>query len=313
MTEKMSTREAYGIALAELGDVYPDIVVLDADLSKSTFTRKFAEKYPERFFNMGIAEGNMMGTAAGMAACGKTVFASTFAIFAAGRAFEQIRNSIAYTRLNVKIAATHAGIMIGEDGASHQSIEDVALMRSIPNMTVICPADGIEAKAVIAEVIKYHGPVYIRLGRLPVPFICDKIPDYKLEIGKAVTVLEGSDITIIAAGSMVYESFIACNILKDMGIRAELVNMHTIKPIDQQAVIKSAQKTRKILTVEEHSIVGGLGEAVAAVTSMYYPVKVKMVGMNDTFGRSGKPEDLMKYYKLTAQDIADEAAKLSLE
>lgn len=303
MSDKIATREAYGTALAELGEKYPELVVLDADLSKSTYTSKFAEKYPERFFNMGIAEANMAATAAGFASCGRIPFVSTFAVFASGRAFDQVRNSIAYPELNVKIGATHAGITVGEDGGSHQSIEDIALMRSIPGMTVICPADGIETKAAVEASILHKGPVYLRLGRLAVPFVNKDTSDYKFEIGKAVKLADGDDVTIIATGLMVQEALEARKLLDKDGISVRVINMHTIKPIDEQAVIDAATATGRIVTAEEHSIVGGLGEAVAGVTSRYCPVPVAMVGVNDMFGRSGKPGELMKYYGLMALDI----------
>ncbi len=303
MSDKIATREAYGTALAELGEKYKNIVVMDADLSKSTYTCKFLEKFPDRFFNMGIAEANMAATAAGLASCNKIPFISTFAVFASGRAFDQIRNSIAYPELNVKIGATHAGITVGEDGGSHQSIEDIALMRSIPGMTVICPADGIETKAAVEASILHKGPVYLRLGRVAVPFVNKDTSDYKFEIGKAVKLADGNDVTIIATGLMVQEALEARELLYKDGISAGVINMHTIKPIDEQAIIDAATSTGRIVTAEEHSIIGGLSEAVAGVTSRYCPVPVAMVGIRDVFGRSGKPGELMKYYGLTSLDI----------
>ena len=303
MSDKIATREAYGIALADLAEKHTNLVVMDADLSKSTFTCKFLEKYPDRFFNMGIAEANLAATAAGLATCNKIPFISTFAIFATGRAFDQVRNSIAYPGLNVKIGATHAGITVGEDGGSHQAIEDIALMRSIPGMTVICPADGIETQAAVEASILHHGPVYLRLGRLAAPYLYKNNPDYKFQIGKAVQLTDGNDVTIIATGLMVHEALEAKSLLAKEGVYARVINMHTIKPIDEQAIIDAANTTGRIVTAEEHSIIGGLGEAVAGITARYCPVPIAMVGIKDVFGRSGKPYDLMKYYCITAADI----------
>lgn len=299
----LATREAYGKALVELGEKNKNIVVLDADLSKSTKTADFGKAYPERFFNMGIAEGDMMTTAAGLSTCGKIPFASTFAVFATGRAFEQIRNSICYPELNVKIAATHAGLTVGEDGASHQSIEDISIMRTLPNMTVICPCDDVEARAAVIAAAEYDGPVYIRLGRSSVPTLNDEAT-YKYEIGKAVTLREGRDVTIFATGIMVNEAMKAADILKNEGIDAEVINIHTIKPIDVEAVISSAKKTGAVVTCEEHNVIGGLGSAVCEVLSENCPVIVKRVGVMDTFGESGKPAELLKEYGLTAGNVA---------
>ncbi len=299
---KVATREAYGKALAKLGLENENIVVLDADLSKSTKTADFKKVAPERFINMGIAEGNMMSVAAGLASCGKIPFASTFAIFAAGRAFEQIRNSICYPKLNVKICATHAGLTVGEDGASHQAIEDLALMRSIPNMVVISPSDDVETEAAIKAITEYHGPCYVRLGRSGVETINNN-PDYKFEIGKAVTLREGKDATIIATGIMVDAALEAYNMLAEEGIKVKVLNIHTIKPIDEDAIIAAAKETGLIVTAEEHSILGGLGSAVAEVVTSNYPVPVMRVGVKDTFGESGKPEELLKAYGLTADEI----------
>ena len=301
MADKIATREAYGNALAEYG-TDSRIVVFDADLSKSTKTNNFKKKYPERFFNMGIAEGNMMSTAAGMAACGKVAFASTFAVFASGRAFEQIRNSICYPRLNVKIGATHAGISVGEDGASHQAIEDIAIMRALPNMTVISPADAVETKYAVKAAIEHDGPVYLRLGRLSVPVIYDE-NNYKYEIGKGITLSEGNDATIIATGLMVHGALEAKDLLQKEGISARVVNIHTIKPIDADIIIKAAKETGVIVTAEEHNIIGGLGSAVAEVLVEHYPVPLIRVGVQDKFGKSGKPDKLMEMYGLTAADI----------
>lgn len=301
----IATREAYGAALAEFG-ADTNIVVLDADLSKSTKTDSFKKVYPERFINMGIAEGNMMTVAAGLATCGKIVFASTFAIFAAERACEQVRNSICYPRLNVKIGATHAGISVGEDGASHQPVEDVGIMRSIPNMTVLCPADAVETRAAVKAAIEYDGPVYLRLGRLAVPAIYDE-STYKFELGKGVIISEGTDVTIFASGLMVHTAIEAVKLLAEQGISARLVDIHTIKPIDKQLIIESAAKTGALVTVEEHNIYGGLGSAVAEVASQNCPVPMRIVGINDSFGRSGKPYALLELYGLTAQNIAAKA------
>ncbi|MEG0307811.1 MAG: transketolase family protein [Clostridium sp.] len=302
MMKKIATREAYGKALARLGKENEKIVVLDADLSKSTKTADFKAVCPERFINMGIAEGNMMSVAAGMAACGKIPFTSTFAIFAAGRAFEQIRNSICYPKLNVKVCATHAGITVGEDGASHQSVEDISLMRSIPNMVVISPSDGIETEAAIEAIVKYDGPCYVRLGRSAVSIVNDNA-DYRFEIGKGVTLREGKDATIIATGVMVEAALEAYNILAEEGIKVRVINIHTIKPIDEDIIIKAARDTKLIITAEEHSIIGGLGSAVAEVVTTNCPVMVSRVGIKDTFGESGKPAELLKAYGLTSEDI----------
>lgn len=305
----LATREAYGKALAELGSEKNNVVVLDADLSKSTKTADFAKVFPERFFNMGISEADMMTTAAGLASCGKIPFASTFAIFATGRAYEQIRNSICYPRLNVKVAATHAGLTVGEDGASHQSVEDISLMRSIPNMTVICPCDDVETKAAVKAAAEYNGPVYIRLGRSAVPTLNDA-NKYEYKIGKAVILREGKDVTIFATGIMVNEAVKAADLLSLEGIEAEVINIHTIKPIDVDAIIRSVTKTRAVVTCEEHSIIGGLGSAVCEVLSENAPVPVKRVGIMDVFGESGKPAELLRAYGLTSENIAGAAKKV---
>ncbi len=307
--KKIATREAYGTALAKFGDKY-DIVVLDADLSKSTKTDTFKKKFPEKFINCGIAEANMMSTAAGIASTGKVVFASTFAMFAAGRAFEQIRNSICYPHLNVKIGATHAGISVGEDGATHQPIEDIAIMRSIPGMVVISPADSVEAEAAVEAAIKYNGPVYLRFGRLAVPVFNDE-STYKFEIGKSIELRDGTDVTIIANGLMVPEAMKAAEMLEAEGISAKLINMHTIKPIDSEAIIAAAEKTGCIVTAEEHNIIGGLGSAVAEVLCENTPVPLVRVGVEDKFGKSGVPAVLLKEYGLTAENIF-EKAKLAI-
>lgn len=306
-----ATREAYGEALKKLAATNPNVVVLDADLSGSTKTAEFKKVSPERFFNVGIAEQDLIGTAAGMAIAGKIPFASSFAMFAAGRAFEIIRNTVAYPKLNVKIAATHAGLTVGEDGASHQAIEDISLMRTIPNMTVINPADSIEAEQAVLEAAEYNGPVYIRLGRMSVEDIYDE--SYKFELGKGVELKKGNDVTIIATGLMVQASLKAAKKLADEGIDAGVINIHTIKPIDKEIIINAARKTKAIVTAEEHSIIGGLGSAVLEVLSDVYPVPVKRVGVLDTFGESGKPTDLLEKYHLTEKDVAEaciEAIKL---
>lgn len=301
----MATREAYGKALVELGAKNKDVVVLDADLSKSTKTADFQKVYPDRFFNMGISEQDMMVTAAGLATCGKIPFASTFAIFATGRAYEQVRNSIGYPHLNVKIAATHAGITVGEDGATHQSIEDISLMRGIPGMVVINPADAEETRQAIFAAAEHYGPVYIRLGRMAVPDIHDQ--NYKFELGKGEVIREGKDVAIIATGIMVAIAIEAADKLKEEGIEATVVNIHTIKPIDKDLIVEVAKKTGKVITAEEHSIIGGLGSAVAEVLSEEYPVKIKRIGIRDEFGQSGSPKELLKHYGLTAEDIVKAA------
>ncbi|CAG7839475.1 transketolase [Clostridium novyi B str. ATCC 27606] len=308
MGNKMATREAYGKALAKLGMENPNVVVFDADLSKSTKTSEFKNVCPERHFNMGIAEANMMAVAAGFSTCGKIPFASTFAIFAAGRAFEQIRNTICYPNLNVKVCATHAGITVGEDGASHQSVEDISLMRSIPNMTVINPSDAVETEAVIRAIAEYNGPCYVRLGRAAVETINDNA-DYKFEIGKGITLREGKDVTIIATGIMVEAALEAYNMLAEEGIKAKVINIHTIKPIDTELITKAAQETGVIVTAEEHSVIGGLGSAVCEVVSETHPVPVMRVGIKDVFGESGKPNELLKAYGLTAEDIVKAVKK----
>lgn len=298
---KKATREAYGAALKKLADNNPNVVVLDADLSGSTKTAEFKKVCPNRFCNVGIAEQSLVGTAAGMAIAGKIPFASTFAMFAAGRAFEIIRNTVAYPCLNVKIAATHAGLTVGEDGASHQAIEDLSLMRSIPNMTVINPADSIEAEQAVIKAAEYVGPVYIRLGRAAVEDIYDE--NYKFEIGKGVKLRDGVDVTIIATGLMVQKSLKAAEILEEEGIFARVINIHTLKPIDKNIIINCAKETKAIVTAEEHSVVGGLGSAVLEVLSDECPVPVTMIGVKDTFGESGKPDQLLKKYGLTEEDI----------
>ena len=306
--KKIATRQSYGEALAELGDKYENLYVFDADLAAATKTNIFKNKFPDRFFDCGIAEANMMGVAAGMAAAGKIPFASTFAMFAAGRAFEIIRNSIGYPHLNVKIGATHAGISVGEDGATHQCNEDIALMRTIPGMTIINPADDIEARAAVKAAIDYVGPVYMRFGRLAVPVFND--PDtYKFEIGKGIKLREGKDITIIATGLMVYEAIEAGKVLSANGIEADIINIHTIKPIDKEIIIESAKKTGFVLTVEEHSVIGGLGSAVADVLVENIPTKLIKIGVNDEYGYSGPAVDLLKKFGLSSENIIKTATE----
>lgn len=297
-----ATREGYGDGLCALEEVRPDLIVLDADLSAATKTSIFRKKYPEKHYNCGIAEQNMMGVAAGIASTGKLVFASSFAMFAAGRAFEIVRNSIAYPNLNVKIGATHAGISVGEDGATHQCNEDIALMRSIPGMTIINPSDYVEAKAAVLAMADYVGPTYLRFGRLAVPIFNDEAT-YKFEVGKGVTMKDGKDITIIATGLMVAEAVEAGKALAAQGIDARVINIHTIKPIDRDIIIKAARETGKIVTVEEHSVIGGLGSAVGDVVLEEYPVPVIKIGVNDVFGHSGAAKALLKEYGLTAENI----------
>ena len=300
--KKIATRESYGNALAELGAQNPNIVILDADLAGATKTGVFKKAFPERHIDCGIAEGNMMGVAAGLATCGKIPFASSFAMFAAGRAFEQVRNSIGYPHLNVKIGATHAGISVGEDGATHQCNEDIAIMRTIPGMTIICPADDVEARAAVKAAAEYVGPVYMRFGRLAVPVINDEA-NYKFEIGKGITLKEGKDVTIIATGLEVNESLEAAKLLEADGISAEVINIHTIKPLDKELVVASAKKTGKVVTVEEHSVIGGLGGAVAEALSEEAPTKMLRIGMMDKFGQSGPAKALIEYYGLDGKSI----------
>ena len=304
--KKIATRESYGNALAELGDKYENLYVLDADLAAATKTGIFKKKFPDRFFDCGIAEANMMGVAAGMAATGKIPFASTFAMFAAGRAFEIVRNSIGYPHLNVKIGATHAGISVGEDGATHQCNEDIALMRTIPGMTIINPADDVEAKAAVEAAILHEGPVYLRFGRLAAPVFNDA-DTYKFELGKGIKLREGSDISIIATGLMVSEALKAAEILAAEGVSAEVINIHTIKPIDKEIITATAAKTRKVLTVEEHSVIGGLGSAVCDVLAETCPTKVVKIGVNDEFGHSGPAVKLLEEFGLCADNIVKTA------
>ena len=300
--KKIATREGYGNALAELGAQHDNVVVLDADLAGSTKTGVFRKAFPERHINCGIAEGNMMSVAAGLAATGKVVFASSFAMFAAGRAFEQIRNSIGYPHLNVKIGATHAGISVGEDGATHQCNEDIALMRTIPGMVIINPSDDVETRAAVKAAYEHQGPVYLRFGRLAVPVINDR-PDYKFEIGKGVVLREGKDVTIFATGLEVAEALVAADLLEADGIHAKVINIHTIKPLDKELVVAAAKETGKVVTVEEHSVIGGLGSAICDVLSEEAPTKVMKIGVNDTFGESGPAIELIKNYGLDGESI----------
>ena len=300
--QKMATREAYGKALAEFGAQYPDLVVLDADLANATKTDAFQKVYPDRHIDCGIAECNMMGIAAGLSTVGKIPFASTFAMFASGRAYEQVRNSIGYPHLNVKIGATHAGITVGEDGASHQCLEDIALMRAIPGMVVINPSDAVEARAAVQAAIEYVGPVYLRFGRAAVPIINDR-EDYKFEIGKGEVLREGSDVTIVATGICVSSALEAADKLAADGISAEVINIHTIKPLDTELIVKSAKKTRKVVTAEEHTIIGGLGGAVCEALSEKAPTPVLRIGINDVFGESGTASELVAKYGLDGEGI----------
>lgn len=302
---KKATREGYGEGLVELGADYPDLVVLDADLAAATKTGAFKKAYPDRFFDCGIAEGNMMSVAAGLATTGKIVFASSFAMFAAGRAFEQVRNSIGYPHLNVKIGATHAGISVGEDGATHQCCEDIALMRSIPGMTILNPADAVEAKQALRAAVEMEGPVYLRFGRLAVPVVTKE--DEPFEIGKGRLLTDGEDVTIVATGLMVNEALIAAKALEEQGISARVVNMACIKPIDKDILLKAAEETGAIVTAEEHNIIGGLGSAVAEVIAEEKPVPVLRVGVEDTFGRSGPAAELLRLYGLDAAHIVGKA------
>lgn len=303
INRKIATRASYGEALAELGSENKNVVVLDADLSGATKTSVFAKKFPDRFFDVGIAEQDLMGTATGMATFGKIPYVSTFAVFAAGRTYDQVRNTIAHTNSNVKICATHAGITVGEDGATHQMLEDIGMMKAIPNMTVICPSDDTQTKWIIKEISKIDGPVYVRLSRLATPVIYEE--DNQFEIGKGVQIGNGTDATIIATGVTVAEALKAQEILKGKGIDVRVVDMHTIKPIDKELIIKCAKETKRIITIEDHSTIGGLGSSVCDVLSENYPTKVEKMGINDKFGESGKAEELMRFYGIDAQAIVE--------
>ena len=300
---KKATRQSYGEALLELGKENKDVVVLDADLSTATKTNMFAKEFKDRFFDMGIAEANMIGTAAGFATCGKIPYASTFAVFAAGRAYDQIRNSVCYPYLNVKICATHSGITVGEDGATHQMLEDISMMRTLPNMTVITTSDDIQTKWAVKEISKIKGPVYLRLARMKTAQIYDK--NDRFEIGKAIQIGEGTDATVFATGITVEQALIAKEKLKEKGIDIRVIDIHTIKPIDKEMIIKCAKETKKLISIEDHSIIGGLGTAISEVLTEYYPTKLERLGINDTFGKSGKSEELMKYFHITAEDIIE--------
>lgn len=300
---KIATRQSYGEALLELGKENKDVVVLDADLSTATKTNLFAKEFKDRFFDMGIAEQDMMSTAAGFATCNKIPYASTFAVFAAGRAYDQIRNSICYPNLNVKICATHAGITVGEDGATHQMLEDIAMMRTLPNMTVISTSDDVQTKWAVKEISKINGPVYLRLSRLATPIIYEE--NQKFEIGKAVQIGEGTDATIFATGDVVCEAIKAKEELEKQGIFVRVVDIHTIKPIDREIIVKCAKETKKIITIEDHNIIGGLGSSVCEVLSEEYPCKVIRMGIKDSFGKSGKAEELMKYFRISYEDIIE--------
>ena len=309
MGEKIATRAAYGKALVELAEKYPELVVFDADLAGATMTNGFMKAYPERFFDMGIAEGNMAGVAAGMATCGFKPFINTFAMFAAGRSWEQVRNSICYPGLNVKVVGSHGGLSVGEDGATHQMIEDYAIMRSIPGMMVLCPCDGNEMKLATEALLNYEGPAYMRLGRLPVETVTDAIEGYKFELGKGVTLADGSDVTIIAVGMNVQMALKAAEQLKAEGISARVIDMHTIKPLDTELVLKAAQETGAIVTTEEANVMGGLGAAVCEYLAEACPIPVVRHGVNDEFGRSGKAPLVLEAYGVTAEKIAECAKK----
>lgn len=308
MGEKISTRVAYGRALEEFGSD-GNIYVFDSDLKSCTMTAYFADKYPERFFNMGIAEANMVDTAAGMAACGAVALVHTFAVFAAGRVYDQVRNSVAYPGLNVKIVGSHAGLTVGEDGATHQCIEDISLMRTIPGMTVVVPCDGSETRLATKAILEYTGPCYLRTGRCALDTVTDQFENYHFELGKGVRLADGRDVTIIACGLMVQESLKAAELLEAEGISARVIDMHTIKPIDRELILKAADETGAIVTAEEHNIIGGLGGAVAEVLSSERPIPLERVGVNDCFGHSGHPEELLRHYGLAPEDVAAAAKK----
>ena len=307
LDKKIATRASYGEKLALLGEKDKKIVVLDADLAEATKTSVFGKKFPNRFFDMGIAEQDMMSTAAGLAASGQTVYASTFAMFAAGRAYDQIRNSICYPKLNVKVCATHAGVTVGEDGATHQMLEDISLMRTLPNMRVMCTSDDTQTKWAVEEIAKIDGPVYLRLCRLATPVIYEE--GQKFEFGKGIQIGDGKDATVIATGVVVNEAIKAMETLNKEGINIRVVDMHTIKPIDKELIIKCAKETKKIITVEDHSVIGGLGSAVCEVLSEENPMKVTRMGVKDAFGKSGKAEELLMHFKLTEKDIIEEIKK----
>lgn len=305
MAEKIATRAAYGKALVEMAEQEPDLVVLDADLSGSTMTKDFSKAHPERFFNMGIAEGNMVGVAAGLAACGKKPFVNSFAMFSAGRAWEQVRNSVAYPNLNVKVIGSHGGLSVGEDGATHQCIEDLAIMRAIPNMTVLCPCDGNEMREAVKALLAYEGPAYMRLGRLAVETVTDSLEGYSFEIGKGVLVRDGADVTVVAVGMNVQMALKAAEILEEEGVSVRVIDMHTIKPLDEAILLEAARDTGCIVTSEEGNVKGGLGSAVAEYLASVCPVPVIRHGVNDEFGRSGAAQKVLEAYAITAEGIAD--------
>ncbi len=306
---KIATRTAYGKALVEFAKDYPNLVVLDADLSGSTKTKDFSKAYPDRFFNMGIAEGGMVTAAAGLAAAGKIPFASSFAVFASGRAWEQIRTSVTYPHLNVKIVGTHAGLSVGEDGATHQATEDIAIMRAIPGMLVVCPCDGNETRLAVKALLDYDGPAYLRLGRADVETVTDNLPGYEFQLGKGTFLKDGSDVTIIATGLTVQMSLEADKLLQEKGISARIIDMHTIKPLDEEMVLKAARETGCLVTAEEHNIIGGLGGAVAELTAAKLPTILERVGLNDEFGRSGKAAEVLDYFGISPQGIVDAALR----
>ena len=307
MGEMIATRAAYGKALVELAERYPDLVVLDSDLSSATMTNGFFKAYPDRFLNVGIAEANMAGLAAGLATCGKRPFINSFAIFSAGRAWEQVRNSIAYPRLNVKVVGSHGGLSVGEDGATHQCIEDFSLMRTIPGMTVVCPCDGNEMRQAVSALLEYDGPAYLRLGRLAVETVTDSLPGYHFELGKGVLLKDGSDVTLVAVGMMVQLALKASQILASEGISARVIDMHTIKPLDEEILVRAAKETGAVVTSEEHNILGGLGSAVCECLSSRFPVPVVRHGVEDVFGRSGKAQLVLEAYGLTPEVLAQKS------
>lgn len=309
MSEKIATRNAYGDTLIALADQYPELLVMDADLSGATMTKNFSKAYPERFFNMGIAEANMAGVAAGLATCGKKPFINSFAMFSAGRAWEQVRNSIAYPRLNVKVVGSHGGLSVGEDGATHQCIEDFALMRAIPGMTVLCPCDGNEMRLAVGALLEYDGPAYLRLGRSAVDTVTDSVPGYRFELGRGATLRDGRDVTVVAVGMMVQMALKAARILESDGISARVIDMHTIKPLDGELLLRAAEETSAVVTSEEHNVVGGLGAAVAEFLGENHPVPVVRHGVEDVFGRSGKAGEVLAFYGLTPEGIAEKAKR----
>lgn len=309
MSERIATRAAYGEALASMGEKYPNLVVLDADLAGSTMSKKFGDVYPERFFDMGIAEANMTGVAAGLAACGKKVFTNSFAMFAAGRAWEQVRNSVAYPRLNVTVVGSHGGLSVGEDGATHQCIEDFAIMRAIPGMMVLCPCDGPEMRAAVAALMEYEGPAYMRLGRSAVDSVTDSVPGYSFRLGKGCVLKDGGDVTVIAVGLMVQEAMKAADLLAAEGIGVRVIDMATVKPLDEELVLKAARETGCIVTAEEHNIIGGLGSAVSEYLSGVCPVPVIRHGIGDVFGRSGAAEAVLRAFGMTAEGLAEQVRR----